>query len=686
MAKNTRRFIVEFILIFAVTFFAGLVLDSLINNNFTAFGVSNNFFNPWSWVISLSCTVIYILTNLDKAGGKGKDKKKKEQKEDPYFQGRLYEDKDLEADFICCKFSELSKQNFKSRTKKSNLSYYNSGILVRNELINDGRDAKLVFLPPIHTLIIGNTNTGKSQGIIIPTIQCYAEMNTHPNMIISDLKGELFRDNNHKLVENGYNVLTFNLRDPFKSDRWNPLEDAYDSYQRSLNLKKEVLVHRGTHPSNTKLKFDQSGDFGGVWFEFDGYAYATERELDVALEGKKQSLCAEVTDHITDMMNVIIPSTDPSSAMWEMGARDFAKAVLYSMLEDSQYPELGMTKDKFNFYNFYKIVSIKDGGNKMFETLGKYCSNRSKIFNAQELSNQVVNSAADTATSFLATLTPNLSLFADPGIAYLTSGTDIDFTSFVKQPTCLFVRIPDEKDTMYKLATIAITQLYKKLVAFSNQFGDHLPRPTHFILDEFANMPKFEKMANWITVTRSRWIYFTLAVQSYAQLDSAYEKNGATTIRENCNIHIFIGSDDPETVKTISEKAGKTSVIVKNENTTEQKGDKDKGGGGTSVSKSETAQERPLIFPEELRQLKYETCVVIFSKMPAFYSKINFFWRFPEKGGCYDKIKTPDGYRPNKYLDEAKVAYDIHPYIDTYVSKKSSGGKKNLFDDFNFDF
>lgn len=692
MSKNTKRFIFEFILIFAISFVAGLILSGLMSNKFTAFEISRNFFDPIAWLVAGSALIIFVLTNLDKIGG-GKDKKdkKKAQKDDPYYQGRLFEDKDLEENFICCKYSELAKQDFSGRAKKTGIPYKNSGILVRNQLINNGADAKLVFLPPIHTLIIGNTNTGKSQGIILPTINCYAQMKSHPNMIIADLKGELFRDTNHQLVKNGYNVLTFNLRDPFKSDRWNPLEDAYLAYQRSLNLKKEVLVHHGSHPSNTKLKFDPNVNFGQVWFEFDGFAYNDERELQIALNGKEQSLCAEITDHITDIMNVIVPSTDPSSAMWEMGARDFAKAILYSMLEDSKYPELGMTKDKFNFYNFYKIINIKDPGDKMFKTLGKYCDNRSKVFGAKELSNQVVNSSADTATSFLATLSPNINLFADPGIAYVTSGTDIDFSSFIKKPTALFLRIPDEKDTMYKLATIAIVQLYKKLVGFSNEYDSfELPRPTYFILDEFAQLPKIEKMGNWVAVSRSRLIYFIMAVQSYAQLETAYEKAGATTIKSNCNVHIFIGSDDVETQKEISDKAGKTSVKVKNVNTTKNEGGKEQGGNSKSTSESENSQERPLIFPEELSQLPYQTCIVLFSKTPAFYSKIDFminFWK--SKNSCYDTVKTHDDYRANKYLDEEKVYYDINPYIQKYVDKTASNDgstKKSLFDDFNFDF
>ena len=49
-----------------------------------------------------------------------------------------------------------------------------------------------------------------------------------------------------------------------------------------------------------------------------------------------------------------------------------------------------------------------------------------------------------------------------------------------------------------------------------------LERNVYFIMDEFGNMPKIEKFDKFITVGRSRKIWFTMIVQSYSQLNNVY--------------------------------------------------------------------------------------------------------------------------------------------------------------------
>jgi len=67
-------------------------------------------------------------------------------------------------------------------------------------------------------------------------------------------------------------------------------------------------------------------------------------------------------------------------------------------------------------------------------------------------------------------------------------------------------------------------------------------------------------MANKISASRSRQIYWNLIYQSEKQMEKAYE-NDFGTIQGNCKHHIFLGSSDYEILKRISEKTGnKVSV------------------------------------------------------------------------------------------------------------------------------
>lgn len=695
MRKRYKLALIEipliFIGMFVIGFFiAGAIGDKLID--------PKNIKSPIPIALSIVGVFIYIIFLASKYGkdydGNGK---KKKQADSQFFMGRLFTKRDLKENFIYCNYRDIKNQNFAKKRSKKGDSFFGAGVMVQNEYNKAKTSSEVCFVPPIHTMVIGNTNTGKSQAFILPSIQAYAAMPSKPTMIISDIKGELFRDCNKALQEQGYNCVTLNLYDPLRSDRWNPLEPAFRKYQRAQALKKEVYIHRSGTPKETKLQYDKNIKFDSIWWEFDGIAYATEPELEYAIEGKEQVLYAEISEDITDIINVIVPMSDPKDAMWVNGARGFAKAVLFSMLEDSKYPELGMTIEKFNFYNFFKIINIKDGGDAPYETLKKYFKNRSRVFNAQELANDVTNSSETTASSFLATLNPNITLFGDPGIAFLTSGTDINFASFVEKPTAFFIRIPDAKETMHKLATIAIEQLYKELTAIALvSEGLRLPRPTFFILDEFANLPVIQKMGTYVATSRSRWIYFILVLQDYTQLVTKYEKAGADTIKNNCNVHVFIGSGDLQTLKELSERSGKKVVSVEDKSVSRQDG-KDEG---KNIQKSKKDQERPLIFVEELQQLDKEKAVIFLDKTPAFYTTLNFFFR---SRGVFNTEQTADSYRPIRYLNESKVWYDIRAYIEMQGGRNQgytdfsgngggSGGKGKSMDsdlpsfDFNFDF
>lgn len=94
-----------------------------------------------------------------------------------------------------------------------------------------------------------------------------------------------------------------------------------------------------------------------------------------------------------------------------------------------------------------------------------------------------------------------------------------------------------------------------------------------------------------VTVGRSRHIYMVPVIQDFNQLDEKYGKEVAATIRSNCNIQIFIGSNDENTRKIISEACGKKKVkqISYSEN--------------RDMSVSTSAQSVPLIYPNELEHL-----------------------------------------------------------------------------------
>ena len=134
---------------------------------------------------------------------------------------------------------------------------------------------------------------------------------------------------------------------------------------------------------------------------------------------------------------------------------------------------------------------------------------RPKLSKSVGLSRQVLSAADTTLASYMSIAFDKLSMFNDEGLCSLTSATDIDPLQFASEPTALFLKIPDEKDTRHALAAVFVLCIYKALIKVASAREDlSLPRNVYFILDEFGNMPKIDKFDKMITVGRSRKIWF----------------------------------------------------------------------------------------------------------------------------------------------------------------------------------
>ena len=156
---------------------------------------------------------------------------------------------------------------------------------------------------------------------------------------------------------------------------------------------------------------------------------------------------------------------------------------------------------------------------------------------------------------------------SDDGILSLTSENDIDIVNMDERPSVVFVIVPDERFTRHRFVTLFITQTYKELVEKANlnlrrkeTSTAILKRKAYFILDEFGNLPKLENIEGMVTVGRSRGIRYLFVLQSFSQLNAKYDKDIADIVKSNCNVKIFIGSDDPETRKEFSELCGQKKI------------------------------------------------------------------------------------------------------------------------------
>ena len=451
------------------------------------------------------------------------------------------------------------------------------------------------FMPNAHSLIIGATGSGKTTTFINPMIQLLGATNCGSSMIMTDPKGELFSMHSKFLQERGYNVLLLDLRDTYSSSRWNPLGGIWDMYQEYANAGKGIVVHRDSMADYPDLKqMDGLAEPGTLWAQWQGKAYVDLTHCYDDVSVTKQKIYDEMYEDLNDLISVICPIENEKDPLWEKGARSIILATCLAMLEDSEDPSLGMTKEKFNFFNLNKALANSENN---YQALKDYFKGRSPLSQAVTLSRQVLSAAEATMSSYMSITFDKLNMFNDRGLCGLTSATDIVASQFAERPTALFMKIPDEKDTRHGLAAVFVLCMYKALIKVASAREDlSLPRNVYFILDEFGNMPKIEKFDKMITVGRSRKIWFNMVVQSYSQLNNVYGEQVADIVKSNCAMKMFIGSNDIGTCKEFSELCG--NMTVRTNSTSTGLGSKE---GDINVSTQ--TQVRPLIYPSELQKL-----------------------------------------------------------------------------------
>ena len=540
------------------------------------------------------------------------------------------------------------------------------GVPVMGILNDKKKDMQVLFNSPCHSIIIGSTGSGKTTTFVSPMIQILGTTAAESSMVITDPKGELFALHSKYLSDQGYDVKVVDLRDTYSSYRWNPLESIWDYFEEYRNAHKKAFK-RTDDIFSSKLTLDKTikeGDRITEWYEFEGKAYTDYNRLINNIKIYKKKIYDEVYEDLNDLVSVLIPVENEKDPLWEKGARSITLAVLLAMLEDSMEPNSTMTKEKFNFFNVTKILQ---NSNKDYEDLRLYFKGRSPLSKAYSLSKQVCDAAQSTRASYMSIVYDKLILFNDAGVCALTSSSDFTAESLSDHKTALFLKIPDEKDTRHNLAAIFILDIYKTLIKIASAREDlSLPRNVYFIMDEFGNMPKISKFDKFITVGRSRKIWFEMIIQSYSQLNNVYGDTVADIIKGNCGIKMFIGSNDMGTCKEYSELCG--NITIQTSSTS--------GTAHSETNYSTSLQTRPLIYPSELQRLNKpgdigHSIVVTFGNYPL---KTYFTPSF--KVPLYKFGKMDQSDLEDRLFDEKAAFYDIRKRNSALQNAASEGGKQ----------
>lgn len=92
------------------------------------------------------------------------------------------------------------------------------------------------------------------------------------------------------------------------------------------------------------------------------------------------------------------------------------------------------------------------------------------------------------------------------------------------------------------------------------RFGGKLPRHVRFVLDEVANVGKIPILVRALAVVRSRNISISFFFQSKAQIAKVYGDKECSIVFDNCSTMVYLGAQDSDTLKMISERVGDETV------------------------------------------------------------------------------------------------------------------------------
>lgn len=339
-----------------------------------------------------------------------------------------------------------------------------------------------------NVLVVGTSGAGKTRNIVIPNL-----LQATGSYIVSDPKGNLYREYGKYLEDKGYSVMVLDFTCPEESVHYNPF-----NYIRNSN---DVLKIANMLVKSTGVQ--------------------TKRTTDPFWDDSSELLIQAL---ILYMMEVYSPMGRTLASMYKLIDTFYADEVYSS------------TKCKLDL-----MMDRREKEDYQSQAVKQY-----RKFRA---------ASSRTLKSIIITVNARLGMFDTPEVNRMMSGDGIDIASIGDKPTALFVIVSDTDRSMDTLANIFFTQAINELCRHADKecVDYHLAVPVRFILDDFATNVKIEEFPRIISSIRSRSISTMLMIQAESQLSNCYGADGKTIIG-NCDTYVYMGGNDVETARAISER------------------------------------------------------------------------------------------------------------------------------------
>lgn len=394
--------------------------------------------------------------------------------------------------------------------------------------------------------MIGAAGVGKTANFLYPNLEytCACGM----SFVTTDTKGDLYR-NYGSIAKDyyGYHVAVIDLRNPTRSDG-NNLLHLVNRYMDLYLANPHSLVYKARAEKYAKITAKTIINSGG----FDTASAGQNAFFYDAAEGLLTSVILLIAEYCEPKQRHIVS--------------------VFKLIQDLLAPS-----------------GVK--GRTLFQLLLSHLPDEHKT---KWFAGAALNSAEQAMQSVLSTALSRLNAFLDSELEQiLCFDTAIDAEKFCTEKSAIFLVMPEEDSTKYFIISLIVQQLYREILSVADEHGGRLPNRVMMFLDEIGTIPKIESAEMMFSASRSRRMSIVAIIQSFAQLEKNYGREGSAIIIDNCQDTVFGGfAPNSESAQILSKALGSKTIM----------------SGSVSRGKNDPSQslqmiERPLMTPDELKSM-----------------------------------------------------------------------------------
>ena len=474
------------------------------------------------------------------------------------------------------------------------------GIVVGG-LFSRTRVTALVDSGDIHLLMIGAAGVGKTANFLYPCIEyaCASGM----SWLCTDTKGDLFR-NYAGIAQKyyGYQTSILDLRNPTCSDGDNIL-GMVNKYMDLYLENPENLAVKAKAEKYAKITAKTIISSGGG----DSSSYGQNAFFYDAAEGLLTSVILLISEYCPKEQRHIVS--------------------VFKLIQDLLAPSPVKGKNQFQLL-MQKLPA----------------DHKAKWFAGAAL-----NTAEQAMASVLSTAMSRLNAFLDSEMEQiLCFDSTMDTETFCNSKSAIFIVLPEEDSTKYFMVSLFLQQIYREMLSIADEHGGKLPNRVVIFGDEIGTIPKIESLEMLFSAGRSRRISMVPIIQSFAQLQKNYGKDGSEIIVDNCQGVLFGGfAPNSESAEILSKALGNKTVL----------------SGSISRGKNDPSQSlqmigRPLMTPDELKSLPKGHFILAKTGCHPMRVELRLFFKwgieFEEEYEVEQHVA-----RPVSYADRLEVEQEI---------------------------